>query len=254
MSQIIVKEVCHLTTFKNLVALQFPYETRALEENFSTLVSLIKASPKNSIIIAPELCLSGYNYQCLEQSATFSKKILPTLQALSCNKLIAFTLVEKKETQYYNNLKVFYNKEIIHSRAKSKLFPLGDEEKYFASQSTEKIEILEIEGIKLAFLICFELRFSELWKQIQGSDVICIPAFWGKQRKEHFRALSQTLAIVNQAYVIAANSADNSMASSSGIITPFGEEFRDDTKKLLQRTLNLQEIKKMRKYIKIGLS
>ena len=254
MLQIIAKEVCHLTTFKHLVALQFAYETRSLEENFSVLVSLIETSPKNSIITAPELCLSGYNYEHLEQSANFSKQVLPTLQKLSQHKLIAFTLIEKKDSRYYNNLKIFYKGSIIHSRAKSKLFPLGDEEKYFSSQNTEKIPIIEVEGIKLAFLICFELRFSELWKQIQGSDVICIPAFWGKQRKEHFRALSQTLAIMNQAYVIASNSADSSMASSSGIISPFGEEFRDDTKQLLQRDLNLQEIKKMRKYIKIGLS
>lgn len=254
MSQIITKEVYLLTTFKHLVALQFAYETKSLEENFQTLVSLIETSPNNSIITAPELCLSGYNYANLDKSAQFSQTIIPKLLTLSSEKLIVLTLIEKKDDCFFNNLKVFYQGKIVHSRGKYKLFPLGEEEKHFSPGKKEEIQILTINGIKLAFLVCFELRFSELWKQIQGSDVICLPAFWGNQRKEHFRALTQTLAIMNQAYVIASNSADTSMASCSGVITPFGEEFRDDTKQRIQSELNLQEIQKMRKYIKIGLS
>jgi omega-amidase len=250
---IIVKEACRLTTFKNLVALQFAYETKSLEQNLQTLVSLINKAPDFSIITAPELCLSGYNYEHLQKSADFSQKIIPTLKELSQTKLISLTLVQKIGKNFYNQLQVFYKEKIIHARAKTKLFPLGKEEKFFKADEIDKIKIIEVEGIKLAFLVCFELRFSELWRQIQGSDVICIPAFWGKQRKEHFETLTKSLAIMNQAYVVTANSSDESMASSSGIITPFGQEIRDDAKQLLQSRLNLHEIKKMRKYINIGL-
>jgi len=249
----IAKEACRLTTFKNLIALQFAYETKSLEQNLQTLSQLIASAPDFSVITAPELCLSGYNYDCLQESADFSQKAISALKKLSKTKLIALTLVQKIDTNYYNSLQVFYQGEIIHSRAKTKLFPLGKEEEFFKADETDKIKIIEVEGIKLAFLICFELRFSELWKQVQRSDVICIPSFWGKQRKEHFVALTKSLAIINQAYVVAANSSDESMASSSGIITPFGQEIRDDAKQLLQSRLNLHEIKKMRKYINIGL-
>lgn len=240
-------------TSKKLVSLQFAYENKSLEDNFKTLCHLIQKSPKNSIILAPELCLSGYKYEFLDQSAEFSTKALPKLQALSQERTLTLTLIEKVENAYYNNLKVFHNGTLIYSRGKAKLFPLGDEPKYFTQEDEEKIEIIELEGIKLAFLICFELRFSELWQKIQGADVILVPAYWGKLRREHFLSLTRALAITNQAYVIASNSADKSMAKGSGIITPFGEEFRDERKQIITQELNLKEIQKMRKYINIGL-
>lgn len=254
MSPITVKAVSLLmTSKKTLVALQFDYETKSLEENFKTLSSLIQKSPVGSIILAPELCLSGYNYEGMEESADFSKKILPQLQELSHDKTIALTLIEKIDGHFYNNLKIISNGTIVQSRAKAKLFYLGDEEKFFTSGNTNDIEIIEIDGIKIATLICFELRFTQLWQSVLGADIILVPSFWGKLRKKHFEALCTALAIANQAFVIAANSSDKTMASGSAIISPFGEEYRDDGKSLLIKEVNLNEITKMRRYLNIGL-
>jgi predicted amidohydrolase len=242
-----------MTSKKTLVALQFDYETKSLEENFKTLSSLIHKSPVHSIILAPELCLSGYSYEHMEESAEFSKKILPHLQELSHDRTIALTLIEKIDDKFYNNLKIISNGKIIQSRAKAKLFHLGDEEKYFTSGDTKEITIIEIDGIKIAALICFELRFTELWQSILGADIILVPSYWGKLRHEHFETLTKALAIANQTFVITANSADKTMASGSGIITPFGNEYRDDTASLIEKEVNLSEIQKMRRYLNIGL-
>jgi predicted amidohydrolase len=76
---------------------------------------------------------------------------------------------------------------------------------------------------------------------------------WGLERKTHYKTLTNALAVVNQCYVIAANSANDDMASSSGIITPWGNEKRDDTKEVITSEFSLKEIKKVRKNIKIGL-
>ena len=78
-------------------------------------------------------------------------------------------------------------------------------------------------------------------------------SFWGKLRKEHLKVLSNALAIANQAYVLVANSSDDDMASSSGIISPFGDVYRDDASFIVSHEVDLREIKKMRKYINIGL-
>ena len=80
-----------------------------------------------------------------------------------------------------------------------------------------------------------------------------IPAFWGRLRKEHFETLTKALAIANQAYVICANSCGEDMAGGSGIISPFGNEKREDTSGLISQAFDAQEIKKMRRYIDIGL-
>jgi len=242
-----------MTSKKTLVALQFGYENRSLEDNFNTLKHLIDRVEDNSIILAPELCLSGYRYDSLEKSAKFTDQILFELKELSTCKTFALTLVEKIDRRYFNNLKIFHNGTIIESRPKAKLFPLGDEEKFFASGDTKDIKVTDIDGIKIATLICFELRFSELWQQILGADIILIPSFWGKPRKEHLRVLSRALAITNQAFVIVANSSDESMASSSAIITPFGDVYEDDSSFIVRYEADLNEIKKMRRYIDIGL-
>ncbi len=238
---------------KTLVALQFNYKNRSLEDNFETLKRLIKQTPDSSIVLAPELCLSGYKYESLQESANFSKKILDELKILSTCRVLALTLIEEIDGKYYNNLKLFHNGKLIETRAKARLFPLGNEEKYFTSGSGKDIDIVEIDGIKIATLICFELRFTELWQQILGADIVLVPSFWGKLRKKHLKTMSEALAIANQAFVIVANSSDEDMASSSAIISPFGDVHRDDSSFILKREVDFKEIKKMRKYINIGL-
>ena len=242
-----------MTSKKTLVALQFDYEEKSLEENFETLKQLVDKTSQDSIVLAPELCLSGYKYAHMDESAEFSKQIQEQLQILSISKTFALTLIEKIDGKFYNNLKIFHNGSLIQSRPKAKLFPLGEEELHFQSGSNEDIQIAEIDGIKIATLICFELRFTELWQQTLGADIILVPSFWGKLRKEHLETLSHALAIANQAFVIVANSSDENMASSSAIITPFGDVYRDDSSSLIQYEINFNEIKKMRRYINIGL-
>ncbi|WP_458700557.1 carbon-nitrogen hydrolase family protein [Sulfurospirillum sp. 1307] len=242
-----------MTFNPTLVALQFNYENRSLEENFKTLLRLIKLTKEDSIILAPELCLSGYKYDSLDISAQFSKEAIPKLLELSKDRTLALTLIEKENDKYLNNLYIFSYGKIVQKRAKAKLFPLGDEPKYFTSGKEEEIQTVEIKGIKIATLICFELRFTKLWDRISGADVILIPSFWGMPRKEHLKALSTALAIANQAFVIVSNSSDESMASSSGIITPFGDIYRDDSSFIIKKNFDSREIKKMRRYVNIGL-
>jgi len=96
------------------------------------------------------------------------------------------------------------------------------------------------------------LRFKELWKQLEGVDVVLIPARWGKPRKKHLEVLSQALAIMNQAFVVVSNSADEDMASSSAIISPWGETYMDDHLEQLKQELNFKEIKKTRRMINMS--
>jgi predicted amidohydrolase len=254
MSPITVKEVSLLTTFNpTLCALQFAYEFQSFEENFATLRQLIEQTPQKAIVLAPELCLSGYCYQDMDKAALFSNAIMGELKRLSLEKTIGLTLIEQTPQGFFNNFKLFHNGELIFTRAKAKLFTLGDENSYFQEGNTDEIILLDVDGIKIAVLICFELRFTELWEKIRGSDIVLLPAFWGKLRKPHLETLSQALAIANQTWVLCANSNGPEMAAASGIISPFGDTFRNDTQALLMHPFDRDEIKKMRRYIDIGL-
>ena len=255
MSRITVKEVSpSMTSNKMLCALQFAYEGRSFDENFATLQTLLEQTPAQSISLAPELCLSAYSYTQMQEASEFSAAILPNLAKLSISKTFGLTLIEKTTTGYVNNFKLFHQGELVYTRAKAKLFTLGDEEHYFSSGKDEDLRIIEVNGIKIAVLICFELRFPKLWEQIKGADLILVPAYWGNLRKKHFEALTTALAIANQAYVLCSNSADESMAKSSAIISPFGDVISDDNCNLIMHPFDLNEIKKMRRYLDIGLN
>ncbi|NOX16436.1 MAG: carbon-nitrogen hydrolase family protein [Epsilonproteobacteria bacterium] len=236
----------------DLVSLQFAYSKKSFKENFETLSFLVKNTPQNSIVLAPELCLSGYRYEELQKSADFSKKILPAVIKLSHKKTICLTLVLKIGEDFFNIAKIYHNQKEIYSRAKAKLFKLGNEEKYFTQGSEKDIKVVDIEGTKIALLICFELRFSKLWGKIKGADIILIPSYWGKGRKEHLKSLSIALAIMNQCFVIVSNSSDEDMASNSCIITPFGEIVQNDNLEIISKKYDKSLIEKMRRYINIA--
>ena len=76
-----------------------------------------------------------------------------------------------------------------------------------------------------------------------------VPARWGLPRKSHLEILSNALAVMNQSYVVVSNSSDKDMASSSAIISPFGEQTRDDNDVKISGVIDFKEIKKMRRYI-----
>ena len=236
----------------NLVALQFESKNN-FQNNLDKLITLINKTKSGDFILAPELVLTQYAYEQMDDAVLITNKAIPFLKELSHDKVIALTMITKENGNYFNTLHIFNGGKIIHTQSKLKLFSLGDEEKYFTSGSLDDIKIIDINGIKVATLICFELRFVELWKKIQGADIILVPAMWGKSRKEHYEALTKALAICNQCYVIASDSSNKDMASGSGIITPFGEENRDDTKELIAQEFDSLLIKKMRRYLNIGI-
>ena len=236
----------------NLIALQIKTEAN-FEENLKHLKTLISSCEENSLILAPELALSGFAYDNMQEASDFSLKAIEELKQISTNKIIALTLITKENSGFFNTLYILHNQEIIHTQSKIKLFPLGNETDYFQAGSEDDIKILNINGIKIATLICFELRFPTLWEKVKGADIILNPAMWGLKRKDHYETISKSLALVNQCFVIASNSADDNMAKGSAIISPFGNIIKDDSKEILKVVFDRDEIKKTRKYIDIGL-
>ena len=235
-----------------LIALQIK-TTSNFQENLTHVKDLINSCKKDSLILAPELALSGFSYDRMEEAAQFSLKAIEEIQALSADKTIALTFIIKKDGNFYNTLYMFHNLQIIHTQSKVKLFPLGNELEYFSDGKEEDIKIIEINGLKIATLICFELRFPQLWEKVKGADIILNPAMWGIKRKDHYESISKALALVSQCFVIACNSADENMAKGSAIINPFGIVKKDDSKEVIEDFFDLNEIKKVRTYINIGL-
>lgn len=235
-------------TFK-LTTLQLS-TTDDFEYNLQNYLEIIQNS-SSDIIVAPEVYFTDFAYDRFDESVDFGQKALQTIVKKSQNKTLCFTMNVKENDNYYNQGFIIHNQKIIHTQKKYKLFTIGEEIKYYSAGKKEDIQVVEVGGIKIAMLICFELRFKELWKAIEGADIILIPAKWGKLRKKHLEILSQALAVMNQSFVVVADSSDEDMAKSSAIISPFGEVVMDDDAIVIENECDLEEIKKMRRYLKV---
>lgn len=237
----------------NLTALQTKI-TQDFGANLQKLELLILNCKPGSFILAPELAVTGYSYDNMDLAVEYSQKAIASFLKLSTDRTISLTLMTKEDNQYFNTLHIFHKGQIVHTQSKHKIFVMNDERKYFTPGLLEDIKIINIDGLKVAALICFELRFIELWQQLQGADLILVPAFWGAPRKNNYETLTHALAVANQCFVIASGCANDECAKSSAIISPFGNKYQDDIKELLTLDVDLSEIKNMREHLYVGIN
>jgi predicted amidohydrolase len=105
-------------------------------------------------------------------------------------------------------------------------FSYSGEDKWFRAGSN--IVTLNIEGIRVALFVCYDLRFvEEFWNCAEQTDVYLVPANWPDSRREHWLALLQARAIENQAYVVGVNRVGQGgsliYSGDSRIFGPLGE-------------------------------
>ena len=234
-------------TFK--IALLQLETSKVYQQNLDVLVEYIKSNSDRELIVAPEVYLTAYDYDNFEKAISFYDIAIDTLLPLISTQIVVFTIIKREGDKIVNQAVVIHNHKIVYTQNKYKLFKLGDEHRYFEAGDKEAIKPFSIHGVTYAIIICFELRFKELWRQIEGADIVIIPAMWGKPRKRHLEVLSEALAIMNQSFVIVCNSANEDMAKSSAIISPWGDAIRDDKLEVMRESIDLKQIKKYRRLI-----
>lgn len=223
------------------------------EENLALLESLIAQTPEEALVVAPEVCLSNFDYEHFEAAAAFAPRAIERLLAVTRERIVVVSLIEKRAGGIFNVAKVLHKGRVVHEQAKSRLFHMGEEHEHFAPGDESQIALIEVDGVLLGVLICFELRFKHLWQKLEGADVIAVTAQWGKLRTSHFVTLTEALAVMNQCYVIASDSANDAMTGMSGVITPFGEAFRNGNAPCLVHPFDEKEVRRMRRYLDVGI-
>ncbi|SHK64213.1 nitrilase-related carbon-nitrogen hydrolase [Fibrobacter sp. UWEL] len=95
----------------------------------------------------------------------------------------------------------------------------------------ESVNLFEIGGWKIASVICYDVRFPELFRDAvkRGANLITVQAAWPLVRKEHWVTLLKARAIENQVYIAAVNGVSPSeqdptkrLAGTSMLIDPQG--------------------------------
>lgn len=227
--------------------------TNDFDQNLSHLIELILQTPDNAIVVAPEVCLTGFAYDRFDEASKFSDSAIKKLFEILDDRVFIFTAISKKGSDFYNIAYALHKNSIVHAQPKVKLFTLGGEIEHFTRGNIDDITIIEIDGIKISMLICFELRFKELWQRLEGSDIIAIPSRWGRPRAAHFKTLTNALAVINQCYVIASDDSSEEFSAEAGIIDPFGVEVRNGEDEVLNMMFEAKQVKAMRRYLSVGI-
>lgn len=237
---------------KPIISLCLPTETN-FENNLTKLILLVVQSPADAIIVAPEVCLTGFSYEQFEEASSFTPYALDKIMGFLGNRLLIFTAITKLGEEFHNIAYAISDGKVLHAQSKAKLFPLGGEVEHFSEGEEAKILPFKFHGIKIGILICFELRFKKLWQQLEGCDIIAVPAQWGKIRTEHFITLTNALAVMNQCYVVASDADNEETSGMSGIINPFGHELRNNGAPTLASMYEQRTVTAMRRYLNIGI-
>lgn len=243
-----------MTTSKTRSVVSLCFEThRDFSRNLERLIELLSKTPEDAIVVAPEVCLSGFAYDRFEEAAAFTPVAIESLVKHIGGRLLIFTAITKEERGILNTAYALSQEGILHRQSKAKLFALGAEHEHFAPGEEGDIIAFTFEGITIGILICFELRFKALWQKLEGCDLIAISAQWGKLRSEHFVTLTNALAVMNQCYVVASDAANEDTSGMSGIITPFGGELRNNGAELLVSHFENRTVASMRRYLNVGI-
>ncbi len=235
-----------------LISLRYT-TTSDYDENLTTLLSLIDDTPSNALVVAPEVCLTNFDYEHFDEAADFTPIALKSLLGHTDERIIVLTMIERRSDGIYNVAKVLFQGRVVHEQAKARLFRFGGEHGHFKEGSDDEIVLFEVDGIRMGLLICFELRFKSLWQRLEGADIIVMPAQWGVLRKENLIVLTEALAVINQCYVVVSDTSNEEMTGESGIITPFGVALRNGNEKSLEVKYNKNEVRKMRRYLDVGI-
>lgn len=185
------------------------------EKRVDFLIEKIKEIPPNSLILSGELAFCGYRDFGTDFYARAMEKIAPNLE----NKLLAYT----QKNANFNEFIIFNEHEILHSQCKTKLFKPNLEDKNFMSKSEKEIIKFKICGVKFGVLICFELRFLQLWERLCGAQIILVPAMWGAQKKAQFFTLLRALALQTRAYVVAVSDGGKTQLKMAKVFYPDGK-------------------------------
>lgn len=87
--------------------------------------------------------------------------------------------------------------------------------------------VVEIEGVKVGLMTCYDLRFPELGRALvdRGAELLVVPAAWvaGERKVDHWRTLLTARAVENTVYVAAAAQPGPRYSGHSMLVAPSGD-------------------------------
>ena len=181
------------------------------------------------LVVLPEMFATGFSMNA-ELVSGFAEETRGFLSDLSA-RLAVFILAgfaEPGDPMPANAASIFdpSGREVLKYR-KIHPFSLAGEEKHFLAGGS--VETVEVEGVRVTPLICYDLRFPEPFRvAAANTDLFCVIANWPQSRRQHWSTLLKARAIENQAFVLGVNRTGTGdgleYSGDSVLVHPMGEE------------------------------
>ena len=236
---------------------QYEMQDESPDSKINKLDKFLNETTPLDLVVCPELFISGYgnlekiNAYSEKREGLFAKKI--STLAKKSNTAVIYGYPEKDNNQLFNSAQLFDNEGIsIINHRKKLLPPTADESKIFTPG--KESSILSIKGIKSAIVICYELEFPELIREmaLEGVELIIAPT----GQSSHWPAAAlhncRTRAFENGIFVAYANSTgqlnDIIFMGESKIIGPDGIDIANANigEKLISAEIDTDQIKLVR--------
>ncbi|MBN8417936.1 MAG: carbon-nitrogen family hydrolase [Verrucomicrobia bacterium] len=193
----------------HLVQIDSVWEDRSANHAKARQLIASAAPQPGSLIILPETFSTGFS---MNLAVTAEPENGPTEQFLremavqyqSC--VIGGVVTAASDDRGLNQaLALAPDGSVLARYTKNYPFSLGGENQ--AHLAGTDISIFEWQGLRIAPLICYDLRFPELARSAvrAGAEVLTFIAAWPAKRIQHWITLLQARAIENLAYVIGVN-------------------------------------------------
>lgn len=198
-----------MNRFLNVLAVQLDIVWEDKEANFKKISDLLsRLDSKPDLIVLPETFATGFTMRseefCESQLGETEKFLIEISQKTGA--VVGGSWMEKNsEGMPFNTFSVARPSGIITNRYhKIHPFSFAEEDKYFTAG--ERTETFELNGFHISPLICYDLRFPEVFRKTAGStDLYLVVGNWPEERIDHWLTLLKARAIENLAYVLGVN-------------------------------------------------
>lgn len=193
--------------FLKVSALQTEIAWEDKQENFSRIRKLISPTLESDIFILPETFSTGFTMRAenfaepqLGDSETFLQDL-----AKQTSSVVGGSWIEKNPNgKPFNTLSFFSSSGVVCRYRKIHPFSFAGEDQFYSSGN--KLKVFQYKGFSICPLICYDLRFPELFRKVVGKvDLFLVVANWPAIRIYAWLSLLKARAIENMAYVVGVN-------------------------------------------------
>ncbi|ABU82039.1 Nitrilase/cyanide hydratase and apolipoprotein N-acyltransferase [Ignicoccus hospitalis KIN4/I] len=228
-------------------------QMKVTDGNVHANLKRIEASLKYAIehysveaAFTPELSLTGFSIPSKEDVRGAVNRIKELSDGVAIG--VGATYFEGDKT--YNSYLIVRDGDVLHVRKKFMLFePMGEHQTFARG---EPPTTFYLKDLKFSVLICYELRFPELFARVLDAEALVVPAAWPSSRKEHWRTLLRARAVEASSYVLGVNRWGEGLHGPFGgwssSSTPEGETTLGEGEGLLVTELDKDKIEEWREF------